>query len=477
MHFTATLVVALLSQTGTPLDAKLRAMFVESGLTADDVAKRSMSSSRDLEARQAALDAADSQLTVARAGFIPRVTGGVSYTRLSEITPPVLGLGDDGRFLVTTGPAGPLGGRQIFAAGDISFPVYLDNGVLRAGLVVPLSDYLLRTIQQVQSAEQSRVAAQVDARVAKLKAANDGRLAYFAWVRARGQQLVARQTLEQSRSRAADISHAFDVGSASRADVLRGESLVEQARLLLARTDNLAGVTEQQVRLVIRAQGNEPLGIAGRDFDSLAESAPTDDFEALVARAAHARLELKSLDAARLALEAQRRSGWAAVFPRVDASGNVLYANPNQRYIPNDGKWHFTWDVGVGLSWQPSDIPAALATINATDARARATRAQLSAVEEVLRVEVKQAVLALEEARIALESTKQAQVSAEEGYRVRQELFTNGRSTTVEVIDAETELTRARLEALNAQIDARIARVRFQHAVGDDVARDAPEAN
>jgi outer membrane protein TolC len=45
------------------------------------------------------------------------------------------------------------------------------------------------------------------------------------------------------------------------------------------------------------------------------------------------------------------------------------------------------------------------------------------------------------------------------------------------VIDAETELTRARLEALNAQIDARIARVRFAHAVGDDVARDAPAAD
>jgi outer membrane protein TolC len=182
-------------------------------------------------------------------------------------------------------------------------------------------------------------------------------------------------------------------------------------------------------------------------------------------------LELKSLDATRLALDAQRKTNWATLSPRLDATGNLLYANPNQRYIPNDGKWHFTWDVGLALSWQPSDIPAGLAQLNVTEARVRQTQAQLHAVEEALRVEVKQAVLALKETDVALESTRKAQASAEEGYRVRQELFANGRSTAVEVIDAETELTRARLEALNAQIDARIARVRFDHAVGDDVSR------
>jgi outer membrane protein TolC len=476
MNLTVALLAGLLGQVGpeNALDAKVRALFVPGGLTAEDVARRAKDTSRELEGRRAALEGAESQLTSARAGFIPRVSGGIAYTRLSEITPPVLGLGDEGRFLVTTGPAGPLGNRPIFAAGDISFPVYLDNYVLRAGLVVPISDYLLRTVQQVASAEQSKTAAQIDARVSQLKAANDGRLAYFAWVRARGQQVVARQTLEQSRSRAEDIKRAFDVGSGSRADVLRAESLVEQARLLLARTDNLAGLTEEQLRLVMRAPESEPLAIASHDFDALAPVASTEDFEGLVSRAAQARLELKSLDATRLALEAQRRSVYATVAPRLDATGNLLYANPNQRFIPGDGKWHFTWDVGVALSWQPTDLVSGLAQVNVTDARVRQTRAQLQAIEEALRVEVKQAVLSLQETEIALESTRKAQASAEEGYRVRQELFANGRSTAVEVIDAETELTRARLEALNAQIDARIARVRLDHAVGDDVARDAP---
>ncbi len=471
MNLSVVVLVGVLGQAAAEnaLDAKVRALFVPGGLTADEVARRAAQSSREFEARQAALEGAEAQLTLARVGFIPRLTGGVSYTRLSDITPPTLGLGDQGRFLVTTGPAGPLGDRPVFAAGDISFPVFLDNYVLRAGLVIPISDYLLRTVQQLRSASQAREAAELDARVAKVKAANDGRLAYFSWVRARGQQVVAQQTLEQSRLRAEDIKRAFDVGNGSRADVLRADSLVEQARLLVARTQTQAGLTEAQLRQAIRAPPSEPLSIAPRDFDTLAPAEDTADIEALVGRAAHSRLELKSLDATRLALEAQRKANWATLAPRLDATGNLLYANPNQRYIPNDGKWHFTWDVGIGLSWQPSDIPAGLAQLNAAEARVRQTQAQLHSVEEALRVEVTQALLGLRETDVALESTKKAQASAEEGYRVRQDLFVNGRSTAVEVIDSETELTRARLEALNAQIDARIARVRFDHAVGADL--------
>ena len=50
----------------------------------------------------------------------------------------------------------------------------------------------------------------------------------------------------------------------------------------------------------------------------------------------------------------------------------------------------------------------------------------------------------------------------------RRYLFRNGKATLVEVNDAETELTRAQLEVINAHIDARIARVRLDHAVGRD---------
>jgi outer membrane protein TolC len=85
-----------------------------------------------------------------------------------------------------------------------------------------------------------------------------------------------------------------------------------------------------------------------------------------------------------------------------------------------------------------------------------------------IRLEVRQARNAVTEADSAIATSQQALTSAEEGYRVRRELFRAGKATLLEVIDAEAELTRVRLEVVNAVVEARIARVRFDHAVGRD---------
>ena len=77
----------------------------------------------------------------------------------------------------------------------------------------------------------------------------------------------------------------------------------------------------------------------------------------------------------------------------------------------------------------------------------------------------------MREAEVAIESTARGLAAAEESYRVRRSLFQNGRATSVELTDAETDLTRARLEAINARVDLRIAHVRIEHALGRDVAR------
>ncbi len=72
-----------------------------------------------------------------------------------------------------------------------------------------------------------------------------------------------------------------------------------------------------------------------------------------------------------------------------------------------------------------------------------------------------------------MDSTARGLSAAEEGYRVRRLLFLAGRATSVELTDAETELTRARQSALDARVDQRVSRERFQHAVG----RDAPSGS
>ncbi len=77
------------------------------------------------------------------------------------------------------------------------------------------------------------------------------------------------------------------------------------------------------------------------------------------------------------------------------------------------------------------------------------------------------AARAQQESAAVLATTARGLAAAEESHRVRQALFAEGRATSVELTDAETDLVRARLAAVDARIDAGLARVRLQTATGE----------
>jgi outer membrane protein TolC len=108
------------------------------------------------------------------------------------------------------------------------------------------------------------------------------------------------------------------------------------------------------------------------------------------------------------------------------------------------------------------------------ESRASALDAHRDALRDGIELEVLQAYQAAREGDIALEATKRELTSAEEAYRVGRELFLTGRVPSATLTDAETELTRARLDALNAKADARVARVRLAHALGRDARLPRP---
>jgi outer membrane protein TolC len=106
--------------------------------------------------------------------------------------------------------------------------------------------------------------------------------------------------------------------------------------------------------------------------------------------------------------------------------------------------------------------------VREAEARVAAIVANEGVVKDGIEVEVTQAVQAVHEADFAITSGARELASAEEAYRVARELFNNGRGTSTTLTDAETDLTRSRLDLLNAKADARTARVRLDHAVGRD---------
>ncbi|HMI85146.1 MAG TPA: TolC family protein, partial [Polyangiaceae bacterium] len=409
------------------------------GLTSAVVGSRAEATSFDVQARREDLEAAAAQVDQALVAYFPRLSATGRYTRLSPIDVPSIGNG----YVVVTQTPGPVvidpnqPPPQLFATA-FSFPVLLNQTILQATLNVPLSDYLLRIPQGYAAATKNQNAARFAESAARLKSTTDAKAVYYSWVRAKLQEVVAEQALLQARAHLVDAQHAFDAGTVSKADVLRIESQVAGSRLLQERAKSLTEITETQIRVAM----HDPAPAAYEVGESMNDDVPKvqgeDNLAALWAEAGSARLELKSLEQSSDGLRGQAKVARAGNYPRIDAFGDIIYANPNQRIFPQQDAFQATWDVGVQLTYSPNDIGLAGASSRNLEARAASLAAQKQALEDGIRIEVTQTRNALREALAAVESTTQGLAAAEESYRVRRSLFRNGRATAVELTDAET---------------------------------------
>jgi len=444
---------APVSKVTESLEAKLASMQKGGGLTADQAAQRAVATSADIAAKRSSLAVADSEVDATSSQFVPKLDLSARYTRLSNIDLGNISLG--------------AGTPPIPAASF--FPVILNNYALQASLTVPLSDYVLRLSSSMASANHGKTAAELDERATRLSVARDARVDYYQWIRAQGAGYVAAQALEAARGHAQDAKNAYDAGSVSRADLLRAQSQVKNAELTVAHYNNLIAIATEQLRV---AMGDQPSANYDIGENILLEPPAVNlppTAEAGYGEALEHRLEMKQLGESEASLREQARVARAANYPRLDAFADGIYANPNSRYVPPSAKWHATWDAGVALTWTPTNIFNAQANTHVAEAHADEVAAKRASLKNGLRLEVNQAMNALEEATVSLASAREGLAAAEENYRVRRELYRAGKATVVDVTDAETDLTRSRLEVVNAHVDSRIARVQLEHALGRDV--------
>jgi outer membrane protein TolC len=435
------------------------------GLTPEAVAKTVSQTKHSVRAKQADLQAASAKVDQAFVAYFPKVTVGASYTYLS---PVVLNFAGALALAPGTPAAIVTAFQQEFKyVAPIALPV--NNYSLTAGINVPVSDYVLRLAQNHAAATHNERSARLAAEAEALQAGADAKIAYFNWVRAKGAIVVSQEAIDQATAHMEDAKKSFAVGLASKADVLRVDAQVAAAQQALAESMAFASVAEEQLRILLGAPPGKPLDI-GSDVMNEPAMPPAETMAVLQDQAMGRRLEIRSLGEAISSLrqvESVTKAGYA---PRIDAFADATYANPNQRIFPSTNAWNGTWDAGVRLSWTLNDTFTTIGAAAEAKARTASAIEQRAALEDGLRTEVASAYADAFKAPATIAAADRGMVAAEESLRVRRELFRNGKATSTELLDAEGELTQARLRRLDAHIGLLVARARLDHAIG----RDAP---
>lgn len=436
-------------------DKEVDALFVAGGLTADQAARRAPGASPAVRKSAAQIDIAVAQAYQAELVRVPRVGASATYTRLSKIDPVVIG-----------DPTNP---GQAFRIESLP-----NSYVGQATVALALSDYLFTYPKLVAAARLGLQATKVTKRANELTSGDEARTAYYEWVRSRLQVMVAERSLTQVRSTLGQVRALAEAQRLSTADRMRVESQEAQAEQARDQLTYISQLREEQLRLLIGAPADEPLTI-GEDIRTDVRAPGGGKLDELMDKARSQRLEFKALDLGILAKSEQRDSERANQLPKLSAFASADYARPNQRVFPQVDEFRFTWTAGVQLSWTLNDALLARANQARISAEERELRADRENLERGTRLAVLQAQQAVALAQQGLVTSQKGLAAAEEGYRVRQALLAAQRATAVELVDAETELTRSRITALDARVDLRVAIAQLEHALGNDAAKRADE--
>jgi outer membrane protein TolC len=455
----------------------LQSLRASGGMTADEAARRATEVAPELDKARRAAESAEASAAKAMVGFFPRVEVEGRYSRVNEIdqepiVPPqtdeerqrqqmlVQGVDDPDAQTLWQGTL-----SQQQALSDFRVPIFQNQFALSGTVSYPVTDLFLTILPSYRAADDVAEARELQAEAKQSQIALRGREVFYAYVRARGSLEVAQAALEQAKVNERNTKALVRAGAAPGVDLRRMEARLASARVRVARARSRVAETKHQVRVFLDLPQDERIGM-GEDLTGTPPPIK-EDRQALLRRALEQRAEIQALRRLTDARDSQSRAQAGRRWPNLVLQAGIEYSNPNPRVFPPVDEFRTSWDVNVLLRWSPNDLAKHHFSYRAADAEAGQAQADLAALEDAIRQEVVQAYegrVAADRAREAAEAGVEA---AEESYRARVVQLRAGRAVTSDLIEADADLSRARLQLLDAAINQRLAWARLKHAIGD----------
>ena len=244
-------------------------------------------------------------------------------------------------------------------------------------------------------------------------------------------------------------------GAGVRLDVLRAET-----ELRARQTELLSAETAREIaRLHLLRQMGLPQDTAFTVGGHLEHSPATQPLDEAIAQAFYQRAELRALEAARDAAEAQVRARRGQFLPRAAATAQYQEIEGGGSITPEG------LSVSVGAQWEL--YAGGRRKHEVAEARSEVRRLTLQAqdVRALVELDVRQAYLRLEEAEAKVARESQTLTLAHEAVRLARLRFVEGAGTPSEVLDAEVAVTQAHTALTQAWRDQAVALAGIHKAV------------
>ncbi len=298
-----------------------------------------------------------------------------------------------------------------------------------------------RKLAQLRSASADVTAADAQEREQRFASAYRTTLTFYAAAATQDLLEVAEQRLERAKQQQEFAGQRFDVGTATRSDVLRAEIEVQNADLAVFEARSaLQGAALDLGRAVGMA---EEVMAAESALPEQAPSLPPVD--ELVSRAVKSSPSVMAANAVRASRHADKLASFTPYLPVVRVSGGYDWFSydfpPAQQ----------SWSLRVTASLPLFNGLQREAAVQRAAAQERAAEAQAKDATLAARVEVEAAVRELEVAERQVQVADRTVELAEEDLRVQEERYTMGAATILELQASQVALAEAQVAGVRAR--------------------------
>ncbi len=290
---------------------------------------------------------------------------------------------------------------------------------------------------------------------AKLTAISD----YYTLIMYRNLVDVAQQSVRDYDGHVTNVQAQYNVGLVASSDVLAARTNLADAQTTLITRQNSADVAETDLNIVIGYPVSTSIETADKEMRYLPYNVTLEQAKAYALL--HRATLVKSAMDVKSAEESVKQAK-AGYLPTVSLTAGKNYASDdNYRGTSNNG-----WSVGANASLDIWDGGSTRNTIKVREAQLESAKeANLAAVDGVLH-DVESAYLNLRAAEQTISSTKVAVEEGQESFRIASLRYRAGVGRNLDVLDAETSLTTARNNYVQALYNYNIYVATLEQAVG-----------
>lgn len=403
-------------------------------LTLKSAVETALTNSTGLKTAVEQVNKARGTLNESRSAFLPTLSAQGTATHLN------------------TGVTAELGGGQSISivkqdqkAATITAAVPLDiAGMLNAAVSLSEFQYLI---------------ARLDYNRLRNQLVQDVTTGYYGVLRAKAYVDVATQALKNAEDRAQTAQAFYNAKTGTRYDVLRAQADVANARQSLISAQNGVDLAMASLNNVLGLDQNTPLEL--EPLAVVANPIAPPMLDEVLTEAYRVRPEVLQ---AETGIKAAQKGYYLA--SRSQAPSVAL--SWTQQYTPDAGSLSRknSWAAVATVTLPIFDAGVGAARRQQAQAGLDAARIGRQQAMDGVALDVRQAHLSLVEANERLKVADAALAQAEEAYRLANVRYQAGVSTLLEMSDAQTALTQAQTNRINAQYDVETARTKLERAVG-----------